>query len=254
MAMKTLERRALLVLAAALLATSVHANELWVAPTSRSSRSPGQPTADFAGARGKAHFGFGVPDNFSGFTRATVLVIGSGDVDVRYNLACRSQQGLASDTAFVGALTGIPATLLDHQLLELDVSAIFDGAPPLQPGTDYVSLFVNVGTPHARLFGLRFQYAGPMGPAGPQGAKGDTGNAGPQGLPGAPGPGAHRDPRGRADRRERPPEGPHRAPWDREQRGTALFDNANRLVDCGNGTVTDTATGLIWLKNANCSR
>ena len=26
----------------------------------------------------------------------------------------------------------------------------------------------------------------------------------------------------------------------------------NRFVDCGNGTVTDTQTGLIWLKNANC--
>jgi hypothetical protein len=23
-------------------------------------------------------------------------------------------------------------------------------------------------------------------------------------------------------------------------------------VDCGNGTVTDTATGLVWLKNADC--
>ncbi len=30
------------------------------------------------------------------------------------------------------------------------------------------------------------------------------------------------------------------------------FDDANRYVDCGNGTVTDTVTGLIWLKNANC--
>ncbi len=31
------------------------------------------------------------------------------------------------------------------------------------------------------------------------------------------------------------------------------FDNANRYVDCGNGTVTDTVTGLVWLKNANCN-
>lgn len=30
------------------------------------------------------------------------------------------------------------------------------------------------------------------------------------------------------------------------------FDNANRYVDCGNGTVHDTVTNLIWLKNANC--
>jgi hypothetical protein len=30
------------------------------------------------------------------------------------------------------------------------------------------------------------------------------------------------------------------------------FDSGARFVDCGNGTVTDTATGLIWLKDANC--
>jgi hypothetical protein len=31
------------------------------------------------------------------------------------------------------------------------------------------------------------------------------------------------------------------------------FDGANRFVDCNNGTLTDTVTGLIWLKDANCS-
>jgi hypothetical protein len=30
------------------------------------------------------------------------------------------------------------------------------------------------------------------------------------------------------------------------------FDNANRYVDCQNGTVTDTVTGLVWLKNGDC--
>ncbi len=30
------------------------------------------------------------------------------------------------------------------------------------------------------------------------------------------------------------------------------FDDTNRYVDCGNGTVTDTVTGLIWLKQWNC--
>jgi hypothetical protein len=30
------------------------------------------------------------------------------------------------------------------------------------------------------------------------------------------------------------------------------FDYLNRYVDCGNGTVTDTVTGLIWLQNPNC--
>ncbi len=32
------------------------------------------------------------------------------------------------------------------------------------------------------------------------------------------------------------------------------FDNTGRWVDCGNGTVTDSVTGLIWLKDGNCLR
>lgn len=30
------------------------------------------------------------------------------------------------------------------------------------------------------------------------------------------------------------------------------YNDTDRFVDCSNGTVTDTETGLIWLKNANC--
>src|SRR6266540_598658 len=30
------------------------------------------------------------------------------------------------------------------------------------------------------------------------------------------------------------------------------FDNVNRYVNCHNGTVTDTVTGLIWLQQADC--
>jgi hypothetical protein len=30
------------------------------------------------------------------------------------------------------------------------------------------------------------------------------------------------------------------------------FDNSDRFADCGNGTVTDQVTGLIWLKAATC--
>lgn len=30
------------------------------------------------------------------------------------------------------------------------------------------------------------------------------------------------------------------------------FNNSDRYVDCGNGTVTDTMTRLIWLKKADC--
>ena len=30
------------------------------------------------------------------------------------------------------------------------------------------------------------------------------------------------------------------------------FDNRSRYVDCGNGTVTDSVTGLVWLQDAGC--
>ena len=63
--------------------------------------------------------------------------------------------------------------------------------------------------------------------AGPPGPKGDKGDKGDKGEPGQPGTGA-----GRPD----PP----------------CFDNANRYVDCGNGTVTDAVTGLVWLRAADC--
>ena len=63
-------------------------------------------------------------------------------------------------------------------------------------------------------------------PALTQGPEGPPGPEGPTGPEGPPGTVAHADP--------------------------PCFDNANRYVDCGNGTVTDTVTGLIWLQNANC--
>jgi Protein of unknown function (DUF1566) len=33
----------------------------------------------------------------------------------------------------------------------------------------------------------------------------------------------------------------------------SFTDSTQRFVDCGNGTVTDTATGLIWLRDASCA-
>lgn len=44
------------------------------------------------------------------------------------------------------------------------------------------------------------------------------------------------------------PPGPHAPRAD----GPCYNDNDNRYQLCGNGTVTDTATGLIWLQNATC--
>jgi hypothetical protein len=42
------------------------------------------------------------------------------------------------------------------------------------------------------------------------------------------------------------------AEWLHHNPDPPCFDNANRYVNCGNGTVTDTHTGLIWLQDAGC--
>ena len=63
---------------------------------------------------------------------------------------------------------------------------------------------------------------GPPGPPGPQGETGAPGATGPEG--------------------------------DAVVADPPCFDNNDRFVDCGNGSVTDQNTGLVWLKNADCLR
>src|SRR5213594_1247061 len=38
----------------------------------------------------------------------------------------------------------------------------------------------------------------------------------------------------------------------RGRAAAGCVDKTKRYVDCGNGTVTDTVTGLVWLKQSNC--
>ena len=73
---------------------------------------------------------------------------------------------------------------------------------------------------------LHWNVAGAQGPEGPQGLQGPQG---PQGQPGADGINGTNATRAA---------GP-------------CFDSL-RYIDCGNGTVTDSETGLIWLKQADC--
>jgi hypothetical protein len=75
---------------------------------------------------------------------------------------------------------------------------------------------------------------GPQGPIGPIGPQGPAGAVGPAGPAGAVGPAGPAGPTGSA----------HAAP--------PCFDDTNRYVNCGNGTVTDTVTGLIWLQRDRC--
>ena len=71
---------------------------------------------------------------------------------------------------------------------------------------------------------------GPQGLAGPQGSQGD------QGIPGPAGPQGPAGPAGVVLKADGP-----------------CFSNTGRLVDCGNGTFTDSVTGLIWLADPDCT-
>jgi len=80
---------------------------------------------------------------------------------------------------------------------------------------------------------------GDQGIQGVQGVKGDQGDQGIQGIQGVKGDQGGQGPQG--------PTGPAASLAD-----PPCFSNANRYADCGNGTVTDGVTGLIWLKDADC--
>lgn len=88
---------------------------------------------------------------------------------------------------------------------------------------------------------------GATGEQGPQGPTGPTGPAGSNGLNGGPGPAGPTGPTGPTG-----PAGPTGPTGTATHAAPPCFDNLNRYVDCSNGTVTDTVTGLIWLKDANC--
>ncbi len=91
--------------------------------------------------------------------------------------------------------------------------------------------------------------AGPMGPiglSGPTGEKGDKGDIGPQGPKGDPGETGPEGAKG-----ETGPEGPQGPPGVALKAEPPCFSNT-RITDCGNGTLTDSVTGLVWLSNPDC--
>ncbi len=93
---------------------------------------------------------------------------------------------------------------------------------------------------------------GPQGPRGeqgiqgPTGAKGDTGATGPKGDTGETGATGLQGPKG--DTGAQGPTGPA---GDAVKADPPCFSNT-RITDCGNGTLTDSVTGLVWLKNPDC--
>jgi hypothetical protein len=177
------------------------------------------------------------------------------------------------------ALEGIPLFVVTH-----DASRIVASLPPdMTSGSYLLTVSSGNGTPRQDVFNVAIGSVGPQGPpglpgpAGPQGepgpagetgpegpagAQGAVGPAGPAGAPGAQGSNGATGPQG-ATGSTGPagPIGPQGASGPAGPQGPAgaavradgpRFDNLNRYVNAGNGTVTDTSTGLIWLRNAGC--
>jgi Protein of unknown function (DUF1566)/Collagen triple helix repeat (20 copies) len=90
--------------------------------------------------------------------------------------------------------------------------------------------------------------AGPAGPAGPRGVAGPAGVAGPVGATGPAGPQGPVGATGATGATG--PAGPA-GPGGTRAAGPC-YDNSSRYVNCGNGTVTDNVTGLIWLQDGGC--
>jgi hypothetical protein len=92
---------------------------------------------------------------------------------------------------------------------------------------------------------------GPMGPAGAagtMGATGATGSRGPQGLPGVAGPPGSQG-----------PAGPQGVPGSSVTQSmtcpngnTTPTSPSGHYIDCGDGTLVDSSTGLMWEQTASC--
>lgn len=136
--------------------------------------------------------------------------------------------------------TGPLAVTLDDSPLTVFSSSdtmALTNLPVLLPGSYVLTVSRGPHNPNdSDSFDMTLGAVGPTGATGTQGPQGINGNTGATGAQGPSGPSG--------------PAGPQAAGPCHIEYPNAGWDN--RFVDCGNGTVTDTVSGLIWLKNAEC--
>jgi hypothetical protein len=102
-------------------------------------------------------------------------------------------------------------------------------------GSDLVRIVGVTGSCRPNETPVHWTIQGNQGAPGPQGAQGPQGIQGPQGPPGTDG-----------------VNGRDGVDGTNATRAAGPCFAATRYIDCGNGTVTDSVTGLIWLKQADC--
>jgi hypothetical protein len=160
---------------------------------------------------------------------------------------------MRSNGVVVGLVLGllaIPALARAHGDIPFTATNVIHGCRSTAKSTNGALRQITTGTCTSTEVIVHWDIIGPQGATGAPGAQGA---AGPAGAQGAIGPQGLQGPEGLQG-----PAGPQGPQGEKGDPGTAAraagpcFDSTNRYVDCGNGTVTDTVTGLIWLKQADC--
>ncbi len=130
------------------------AEEIWLTPKVKDADTT---VGDWAvTSHGDTHFSFAVPDDFESFVEARVVMTGKHSKEILCHLLLSVSRNLLPHDDFVDSLAGLPATVVEDELLEVDVSAIF---PALIAGQDYVSLHFDADRVGAiRVIGMRFVY------------------------------------------------------------------------------------------------
>ena len=132
---------------------AARADELWIPAAEAANVAVG----DWAlTPSGEAHFTFAVPDDLDRFVGAQVMVIGSRNRQVTYELHLSISADGADHDAFAADAAGLPGSIGAGELAALDASSLF---PALAAGEDVVALHFRAAPPqHLRVVGLRFQY------------------------------------------------------------------------------------------------
>lgn len=145
---------AILALVVAVAAVPAAGDEFWVAPGEKNDHEVGDWGVTNTG---EAHFVFAVPDDLAQLDGVVVVLLGKKDRNLTYDVALSIAQDGQDHDAFTASADGLPLTLVEDQITEVDVTALFPAA--LAAGDDNVALsFSSQPNGQAHVAGLKVTY------------------------------------------------------------------------------------------------
>ena len=125
------------------------ADEIWVSPANLSATTTDGNWA--VTTEGDTHFSFGIPDNFVRLNKVSVVLIASGPGTIACNVAMSISQTGNPQSFYSTSQTNLPGGAVGaDQLMEVDISSIFDTAPPPNVGTDCLSFYITTNPSNLR--------------------------------------------------------------------------------------------------------